>query len=138
MQYYPCQSLISSVPFSLRKQLLLKPVFLAQFCVIFFSLRNLCVWVVQYCPLMLCLDFKENFPTSVNPQSFLVLAAALIFCFLHLIAIMPCNEKAECLNPECDTITMFSMSEHILRIFTVNIPEDSRLKMFQRILVFYS
>lgn len=142
VQHYPCQSLISSVPFSLRKQLFFivtQACFSCSvLCYFFLSLRNSCVWVVQYCPLMLCLDFKENFPTSVMPQSFFVLAAALIFCFLHLIAIMPCNERAECLSPECETITMFSMSEHILVIFTVNIPEDSWLKMFQRILVFYS
>lgn len=45
--------------------------------------------------------FLRKFPNISDATSFLVLAAALIFCFLHLIAIMPFNEKAECLSPEC-------------------------------------
>lgn len=74
--YFQC-----SIFFSLRKQLLLKPVFLAQFCVSFFSLRTLCVCTVQYCPLMFCTDFKENFPTSVMPHNFLFRLLFWFFAF---------------------------------------------------------
>lgn len=44
--------------------------------------------------------FQRKFPNISDATSFLVLVAVLIFCFLHLIAIIPCNEKAV-VSPEC-------------------------------------
>lgn len=70
----------------------------------------------------------------------LVLAAALIFCFLHLIAIMPCNEKAECLSPECLRQSQCFLCLNISKWFLQWIYQQTHdlFKMFQRILVFYS
>lgn len=92
--HWSCPSLISRLPFSLRKQLLFKPVFLAQFCGwccwgfflflwlwFFFPLRTSCVWAVQYCPLMLYMDFRENFPTSVMPHHSLFWLRLWFFAF---------------------------------------------------------
>lgn len=92
--YFQC-----SIFFSLRKQL--KSIFLAQFCVsFFFSLRTLQCLHCAILPSDAVYEFQRKFPNISDATSFLVLAAALIFCFLHLIAIMPCNEKAV-VSPEC-------------------------------------
>lgn len=93
-----------SIFFSLRKQLLLKPVFLAQIWfvfLVFFSLEDFVCVGCAILPSDAVHGFQRKFPNISDATSFLVLAAALIFCFWHLIAIMPCNEKAECLSPEC-------------------------------------
>lgn len=117
--HWSCWSLISSVVFfSLRKQLLFKPSFLAQgfvFCFsffIFFPLEGFACLGYAILPSDAMQEFERKFPSVSFATSFPVLAAALIFFFFSLY-----NDVMQweiCHNAEMSqTIIMFLMSEHI-------------------------
>lgn len=82
-------------------------------CCFFFFLEDFMCLGCAILPSDAVHGFQIRFPTS-----FLVLAAALIFCFLHLTAIMPCNEKTGCLSPECLRQSQCFLSKHTWVIFS--------------------
>lgn len=85
--------------FSLRTQLLFKPSFLLRvlwFVLLFFFPGRLCVSRCAILPSRALQEFEREFPSISFATSFLGLLAALIvlFCFIHLIETMSCNEQS--------------------------------------------